>query len=135
MVTAAMPASGQPAPAESKKLVLVVDDEVDITDTLGMLLKLHGYEVLTAANGLEALAQMRKRIPDIVVSDCMMPLMNGLELCTRIRRNPTLQHLPIILASGAPEHHDLTGVEFTLFLKKPFGFDVLASEIARLLAA
>jgi CheY-like chemotaxis protein len=135
MISAAMPASGQGTDAKSKKLVLVVDDEVDITDTLAMLLRLHGYEVLTASNGLEALVQMRERIPDIVVSDCMMPVMNGLELCTSIRRYPILRHIPVILTSGAPEHHDLTGVEFTLFLKKPFAFDVLASEIARLLVA
>jgi CheY-like chemotaxis protein len=135
MVNVAMPASGQVTDAKSKKLVLVVDDEVDITDTLAMLLRLHGYEVVTASNGLDALVKMRDRIPDIVVSDCMMPVMNGLELCTSIGRYPTLRHIPVILTSGAPEHHDLTGVQFNLFLRKPFAFDVLASEIARLLAA
>jgi CheY-like chemotaxis protein len=135
MVAAAMPASGEAAAEESKKLLLIVDDEVDITDTLSMLLRPHRYEVMTASNGLEALVLMRKRIPDLVISDCMMPVMNGLELCTRIRRNPTLRHVPIILSSGAPEHHNLTGIEFNLFLKKPFRFGILASEIAKLLAA
>jgi CheY-like chemotaxis protein len=135
MVTASTPASIKKADAEPKKLLLLVDDEVDITDTLGMLLRLHGYEVRTASNGVEAMVQMGKRVPNIVISDCMMPVMSGLELCSKIRRNPTLKNIPIILCSGAPERHDLTGVQFNVFLRKPYSFDKLASEIVRLLAA
>lgn len=121
-----------PRPAR-QPLVLVVDDEVDITDTYAMLLELHGYRVSTASHGVEALARMQQQWPDLLISDCMMPVMNGLELCAAVRALPGGEHLPVILCSGAPERHDLSQSSHNLFLRKPVFFDRLLDEIQRLL--
>ncbi|MBV8623394.1 MAG: response regulator [Herbaspirillum sp.] len=121
-----------PRPAR-QPLLLVVDDEVDITDTYAMLLELHGYRVSTASHGVEALARMQQEWPDLLISDCMMPVMNGLELCAAVRALPGGAHLPVILCSGAPERHDLSQSSHNLFLRKPVFFERLLDEIQRLL--
>ncbi len=114
-------------------LLLIVDDEVDITDTYSMLLELHGYRVMTASHGADALAKAQQHWPALVVSDCMMPVMNGLDLCAALRRLPGGAQLPVILCSGAPERHDLSQSTHNVFLRKPVFFDRLLDEIGRLL--
>ncbi|MBG7621376.1 response regulator [Herbaspirillum sp. AP02] len=114
-------------------LLLIVDDEIDITDTYSMLLELHGFRVVTAIHGADALAKAQQEWPDLVISDCMMPVMNGLELCAALRALPGGQTLPVILCSGAPERHDLSQSSHNLFLRKPVFFDRLLEEIQRLL--
>ncbi len=121
-----------PRPAR-QPLLLIVDDEVDITDTYAMLLELHGYRVSTAGQGVEALAKMQQDWPDLLISDCMMPVMNGLELCAAVRTLPGGADLPVILCSGAPERHDLSQSSHNLFLRKPVFFEHLLDEIQRLL--
>lgn len=122
-----------PATMAALPLLLIVDDEIDITDTYSMLLELHGFRVVTAAHGVDALAKAQLEWPDLVISDCMMPVMNGLELCAALRALPGGQTLPVILCSGAPERHDLSQSSHNLFLRKPVFFDRLLEEIQRLL--
>ncbi|MDR6583239.1 response regulator [Herbaspirillum sp. BH-1] len=121
------------APTAALPLLLIVDDEIDITDTYSMLLELHGYRVVTAQHGADALVKAQQEWPDLVISDCMMPVMNGLELCAALRALPGGQSLPVILCSGAPERHDLSQSSHNLFLRKPVFFDRLLEEIQRLL--
>ncbi|UIN20547.1 response regulator [Herbaspirillum frisingense] len=121
------------APTAALPLLLIVDDEIDITDTYSMLLELHGFRVVTAIHGADALAKAQQQWPDLVISDCMMPVMNGLELCAALRALPGGLSLPVILCSGAPERHDLSQSSHNLFLRKPVFFDRLLEEIQRLL--
>jgi two-component system cell cycle response regulator len=81
--------------------VLVVDDDPDKSELLRVALSMEGYEVLTAANGREALSAIESFQPDLVVSDIMMPEVNGYELARRIRENPRTRYIPIILQSAA----------------------------------
>ncbi|MFL9923986.1 response regulator [Herbaspirillum lusitanum] len=122
--------SGAPPP---KPLILVVDDEIDITETYAMLFELHDFEVMTAGNGSEALAKIMLQTPDIIVSDCMMPMMGGVEMCERVRNMSSHGDIPIILCSGAPELHKLSHSRHDLFLKKPVMFETLLTEVKRLL--
>lgn len=117
----------------NKLLILVVDDEPDITETYAMFLELHGYEVLTANNPVDALQIMSTRMPDLIISDCMMPHMDGVEFSVRVKGNPDSRAIPIILMSGAPELHNLGSPTYELFLRKPVLFDRLMPEIRRLL--
>ena len=117
----------------NKKLILVVDDEPDITETYAMFLELYGYEVVTANDPIEALALMSTRLPHLIISDCMMPHMDGIEFSVRVKADPQSQPIPIILMSGAPERHDLDSPTYELFLRKPVMFDQLIPEIQRLL--
>jgi two-component system cell cycle response regulator len=81
--------------------VLVVDDDPDKSELLKVALSMEGYEVRTAANGREALSAIESFQPDLVVSDIMMPEVNGYELARRIRENPRTRYIPIILQSAA----------------------------------
>lgn len=118
---------------DKKPLILVVDDEVDITETYALYLGLHGFEVITADNAVQALAIIATRVPDLIISDCMMPYMDGIEFSKRVKANPATCNTPVILMSGAPELHDMDSPSYELFLRKPVLFDRLMPEIARLL--
>jgi CheY-like chemotaxis protein len=116
-----------------KPLILVVDDEVDITETYAIYLDLQGFEVVTADDAVQALEIMATRVPDLIISDCMMPHMDGVEFSKRIKANPRTRNTPVILMSGAPELHDLDSSSYEVFLRKPVLFERLMMEIRRLL--
>jgi DNA-binding response OmpR family regulator len=116
-----------------RRLILVVDDEVDITDTYAMYLDLVGFEVMTANNALQALEIISTRVPDLIISDCMMPYMDGVEFSVRVKAQSVTSQVPIILMSGAPELHNLDSPSYEVFLRKPVLFDRLIPEIRRLL--
>lgn len=89
---------------EDKRLasctVLVVDDEPDIRYLLRVTLELAGYQVVEAAHGEAALEQVRRSAPRLVVTDRMMPRMNGGELIERLRADGTTKAIPIVMISG-----------------------------------
>lgn len=101
--------------------ILVVDDEFLIADVLTFALEDEGYAVVTASNGRKALDLFETARPALVVTDFMMPVMNGLELARAIRRHPAGAGTPILLMSGAQAeiargHRDL----FAGVFDKPF---------------
>jgi DNA-binding response OmpR family regulator len=100
--------------------VLVVDDDPPSVKMVAFLLQEEGYTVLTASNGQEALRKVEEESPDLVILDVMMPHMDGLEVCRRIRRT---MNLPIIILSAKGETADrVTGLELGAddYLAKPF---------------
>ena len=109
------------------KKVLLADDEFALSDTLKEFLELEGYAVQCAGNGKEALEMMLETPPDLVVSDLMMPIMDGKALLRAMRASPVLKATPVVLASSArrqvalPAGDDLP--EFSAFLRKPFSLD------------
>ena len=115
------------------KLILVVDDEFDVLSAYTMLFEYRGFRVRTAANGELALAAAAVERPDIVVSDYMMPVMDGAALCLQWRADPALRDIPFILASAGIPRKDLV-LPYDTFFKKPIRFDVLLAEINRLIA-
>ena len=127
-----MPVRGG-ANLNKQPLILVVDDEVDITEIYAIYLGLHGFEVIAADDAVQALEIIATRMPDLIISDCMMPFMDGVEFSTKVRSNPATMHIPIILMSGAPELHDLGRATYEVFLRKPVLFDRLMLELHRLL--
>jgi CheY-like chemotaxis protein len=84
--------------------VLVVDDEAMIRETTGALIAAAGYEVTTAENGFDALLELKKRTPDIILSDLNMPQMSGFEFLSVVRRR--FPEIPVIAISGAYESGD-----------------------------
>ncbi|RKG94740.1 response regulator [Corallococcus sp. CA053C] len=85
--------------------ILLVDDEVDILDVYSDLLESMGHDVLRAGDGLQALEVARRRQPDLVVTDRMMPRMNGVELCGALAQVRELRSLPIIMHSSSGDPH------------------------------
>lgn len=105
-----------------KPKVLIVDDEPYARQTIEMLLLKESYEMFFAEDAHEALAQMDDELPDVILSDVMMPNMDGFELCQRIKRNPKWNHVPIILVTALDTKQDLArGLEAGAddFLHKP----------------
>jgi CheY-like chemotaxis protein len=90
--------------------VLLVDDEPDIRSSLETLLRLRHYDVQTAEHGHAALEMIARDPPDVIVSDFMMPRMNGRDLCARVREDPATADIPIILVGavdpGPPAYWD-----------------------------
>ena len=84
--------------------ILVVDDEFLIADILAFALEDEGYMVVKASNGRRALDVFDRELPSLVITDFMMPVMNGRELAVALRERQGLQHLPILLMSGAQAH-------------------------------
>jgi len=126
------PAAGPaPRPEGGRALVLVVDDNPDLRAYLAAFLG-EEYEVLTAVDGLEGLAAARSRRPDLVVSDVMMPRMDGYALCAELKRDPELAQVPLILLTArAEEGMKLAGYGLGAddYLGKPFSAEELLAKI------
>jgi len=86
---------------QSKSNILVVDDNSDRLQLIEAALSLAGYQVTTATDGVEALAAIESYQPDLVITDVMMPRMNGYELAQRIRANPVTKFIPVIMQTAA----------------------------------
>jgi len=86
---------------QSKSNILVVDDNPDKLQLIEAALSLAGYQVTTASDGVEALAAIESYQPDLVITDVMMPRMNGYELAQRIRANPITKFIPVIMQTAA----------------------------------
>lgn len=122
--------AGQP-----KKLILIVDDEFDLTSTFALLFQLNGFETLTANHGQHALELIRERVPDIILSDYMMPVMDGIQLSQQVRANPATAQIPIILMSAIPQAQELIDLTFSAFIQKPFQFKNLLEVTLRILSS
>ena len=92
--------------------ILVVDDEADIVELLSYNLQLDGFEVIAAANGIEALNQARAHLPELIVLDLMLPDMDGFSICEILRCQPSTADIPVIvLTAMAGEFPRLHGFE------------------------
>jgi PAS domain S-box-containing protein len=116
--------------------VLIVDDDRKILDLLVELLELEGYEIAGAADGAEAVELVQSFAPDVVVSDVVMPVMDGLELCRRLKENPRTSYVPVLLISGIRKSND-AGIEGLYagaddYLDLPFRNEELLVKVARL---
>lgn len=127
---AAMPGLHRDAPKPS---LLVVDDEPAITSFLRMGLTRAGYEVVVAADGVEALGVCDTRHVDLVILDLMLPGMDGIEVCRRLGGNPDL--LILMLTAADAVGHRISGLDAGAddYLVKPFDFEELLARIRALL--
>ena len=118
------------------KTVLIVDDEFALADTLKEFLEDEGYSVECAGDGKEALESMAKHPPDLVVSDMMMPIMDGYALVRAMRETPALKAIPVILTSSVRRKTVLSRdamLEFSGFLHKPFKLDEFLALVVKLI--
>jgi pilus assembly protein CpaE len=112
--------------------ILLVDDDPGILRMLGLTLQRSGYEVAAAENGAEALAKADSFRPDLIILDVMMPDMNGLEVCQRLRNNPRTARTPILMLSAKTSEADKAAgfqVGADDYLSKPVGVKALLSRV------
>lgn len=112
--------------------VLVIDDEQSIRTLMAAILEDEGHDVLQAADGLQGLDVLERETPDIVILDIMMPGIDGRETYRRIREQPHLADVPVIMVSagayGAPE-------SVSAFMRKPFNLADFLATLDRVLSA
>ena len=126
------------APVEddgTKSTILIVDDNADIRTLLRRILQ-DRYQVNEAEDGQQGLELANEIVPDLIVSDVMMPVMNGLEFCQRVKDNIATSHIPVILLTArALSKHQVEGYESgaDAYITKPFSADVLLARIDNLL--
>jgi excisionase family DNA binding protein len=119
---------------EGKFNVLIVDDELEIVDLMKtFLLRQGGYDVATASDGITALLEVGRTKPDLLILDIMIPGVDGIEVCRRIKNNSNNRTI-IIAVSGSAEHeNDIIRAGADAFMVKPLDLERLQGEARRLL--
>ncbi len=110
--------------------MLLIEDEEDIASLIKLQAELAGYKVHVEADGLNGYMAIEKERPDIIVLDIMLPGLNGLDVCRKVKNNPDLKNIPIIIISAKSEELDVVlGLELGAddYVAKPFSLKVLFS--------
>ena len=111
------------------RIVMVVDDEAELRELIAELLSSEGYEVRTARHGADALRQLRRGdLPDLILLDLTMPVMDGVTFRRTQLRDPLLSAIPVVVASAIVPVEDLPT---TRQLSKPFGVDDLLQVVSQ----
>jgi CheY-like chemotaxis protein len=129
-------AEGRVNMAARGKHILIADDYPDAIDLWAIYLRAFGYEVSTAADGAEALAQAEQLRPDVIVLDLEMPGISGFEAARRLRHTRATHDIPLIAATGYSHHRQLSlarDAGFDRVMVKPIDPDALVAEIEQLL--
>ncbi|GAB4499093.1 MAG: hypothetical protein OHK0052_13490 [Anaerolineales bacterium] len=113
--------------------ILLVEDVPNILELLSVTLRFHGYPIITATNGVEGLQQVEREKPALVISDILMPQMDGYAMVYRLRTNPLTRHIPIIFLSATyvtPEDKEF-GINLGAirFLEKPVDIEELLASV------
>ena len=113
-------------------LILIADDDLAIAEVIAMFLQSEGHRVVVTGDGREALTRAIHEKPDLIITDVMMPVLDGLALCRTVRRDPRLQRTPIILMTAAREIDD-EECRTVALLRKPFEISELLEAVNRAL--
>jgi DNA-binding response OmpR family regulator len=134
VTSSSLAGAGASAPMRrGKRTILIADDEPRILDSVRMNLELDGYQVFEATNGLEVLEEVRRRLPDLLVMDVMMPELDGFETLRELR---TFSSVPVVLLTVKADERDVVhGLELGAddYVAKPFSPAVLLSRIKAVL--
>lgn len=118
----------------ARPTILVAEDEHSSLEVLVLLLEAEGYRVIAAEDGQKALELLRLEAIDLVVSDFMMPALDGLGLCGAMRADPRLASIPVILVSASVNIVVPAGPPVVARMQKPLSFDRLLERIREILA-
>lgn len=116
--------------------ILVAEDERDIRDLIGFTLRFAGFDVVLAANGVEAVERAPQEQPDLILLDVRMPKMTGYEACRHLKENPATSTIPIVFLSAKGQETEIEeglssgAVEYIV---KPFAPDDLTNQVRKIL--
>ena len=124
-----------------KKRILLVDDEPDFCAIVQGDLKKEGFEVEVAYDGVDGLAKVKANPPDVIVLDVMMPEMDGYTVCKKLKQDPKLKEIPVIMLTAVASHvsstryshYDGMSMEADDYLPKPASAEEITSSVKRLL--
>jgi len=119
------------------RTILIVDDDAALVEVLRRRLEANGYQVVAAADGAEGLERAKAAAPDLIISDVIMPTMNGYAFVKALRAIPSLARTPVIILTGKEKMQDLfyfEGVELLDYIVKPFEAPEMVQKVAQLLA-
>jgi len=119
----------------SKLLILIVEDNIEMLEYIGSKLA-PKYKIIKASNGAKGMEMAIEKNPDLIIADLMMPEMDGIELCKRIKTDINTSHIPIIiLTAKSTEESVIEGLETgaDVYISKPFNFEILKAQIKTLL--
>lgn len=123
--------------AEKKSTILIVEDNDEVRAFIKNTLQL-AYHIIESPNGLDGLDKATTQLPDLIISDVMMPLMDGLELCRRVKTDEQTNHIPVILLTARAAYiHQINGLETgaDIYITKPFSIQVLELHCRNLLSS
>ena len=115
-----------------QKRILVVDDEVDLVETIRFPLEMEGFNVLVSYNGEDALNQARKENPDLILLDLMLPKLDGYKVCRLLKFDERYKHIPILMLTAKTQEKDkILGKETGAdeYITKPFDIDELMKKV------
>ncbi len=119
-----------------KKQVLVCDDDELLVDLLSHRLASKGYDVIVAHDGGEAMERLASSTPDVIVLDAMMPVLDGHEVLRRVREDPALTQIPVLMLTARKQEGDILGaleLGASDYMVKPFIPEELVARLSRLL--
>ena len=119
-----------------KNSILLVDDEPNLRELLRHMLELGGFDVVEAEDGLEALEKLEEMVPDIMILDVMMPNLDGVSVCKKLRADAEFASLPIIMLSGKTQYKAVQeglAAGANRYLCKPITVDELIQNVRELL--
>lgn len=114
-------------------MILIADDDSDFAENCSMMLESYGYDVSVVLSAEEALVTISARQPELLISDCCMPEMSGLQLSEQLKARPADGQFPILLMSGSLQCRVAGGTSYDAFLRKPFLAEDLLFEVRKLL--
>jgi DNA-binding response OmpR family regulator len=120
------------------KRILIVDDEPNIVTSLEFLMKREGFEVEIAVDGESALEAVGRGAPDLVLLDIMLPRMNGFEVCQKLRADPALRGMKIVMITARGRESEISrglALGADLYVTKPFSTKELVAQVKQLLGA
>jgi two-component system alkaline phosphatase synthesis response regulator PhoP len=116
--------------------ILIVDDEPDLLKIACFRLEKSGYQILSATDGQSALEMVDKERPDLVLLDLRLPLLNGPDVCLRMKKDQNLKHIPVILFTASTQNiaeiTEACGAQG--YITKPFAVDELLEKIKKLIS-
>jgi two-component system phosphate regulon response regulator PhoB len=118
------------------KKILIVEDEEDVMELIRYNLAKEGFNCDAAYNGQEALKKTQAMLPDLVLLDLMLPEVDGLEVCKRLKSSPQTEHIPIVMVTAKSDEADIvTGLELGAddYITKPFSPKVLVARVRAVL--
>jgi CheY-like chemotaxis protein len=118
--------------------IMIVDDEQDVVTIISKVLKKSGYEVTTAADGLECLKKLENKLPDLILLDNIMPNMDGHAVLSKLKASKKTANIPVIMVTALVDQEHITNAQKSgaaEYIVKPFDYTVMLEKIAQVLKA